>query len=70
MGQCSRNEVYLGGWGQVSVDIVDLFLELKKFLKPAMFCHFSLRSHDCILGEVSGTVFKNQLFMLYEVETS
>ena len=29
-----------------------------------------LRSHDCILGEVSGTLFKNQLFMLYGVETS
>ena len=26
-----------------------------------------LRSHDCILGEVSGTLFKNQLFMLYGV---
>ena len=29
-----------------------------------------LRSHDCIRGEVSGTLFKNQLFMLYGVETS
>ena len=29
-----------------------------------------LRDYDCILDEVSGTVFKNQLFMLYGVETS
>ena len=28
-----------------------------------------LRSHDCILGEVSGTLFTNQLFMLNGVET-
>ena len=30
----------------------------------------SLRGYDCILGEVSGTLFKNQLFMLYSVGTS
>ena len=30
----------------------------------------SLRGYDCILGEVSGTLFKNQVFMLYGVETS
>ena len=30
----------------------------------------ALRSHDCILGEVSGTLFTNQLFMLNGVETS
>ena len=28
---------------------------------------YYLGGHDCILGEVSGTVFKNQLFMLYDM---
>ena len=39
----------------------------KKLLELNLFV---LRGYDCILGEVSGTVFKNQLFMLYGVETS
>ena len=30
----------------------------------------NLRDNDCILDEVSETVFKNHLFMLYGVETS
>ena len=30
----------------------------------------SLRGYDCILGEVSGTLFKNHLFMFYSVGTS
>ena len=37
---------------------------------PISLSEFYLRGYDCILGEVSGTVFKNQLFMLYGVETS
>ena len=29
-----------------------------------------LRGHDCILGEIFGTVFTNWFFMLFGVETS
>ena len=49
------------------------FSDCTKVISVISFLHFAefyLRGYDCILGKVSGTLFKNQLFMLYGVEIS
>ena len=62
-----------------NIEMLDGSSEMTKHMSPKVIRHQckleefewpNYEKYDCILGEVSGTLFKNQVFMLYGVETS